>query len=307
MENNPALLKSSMFGGFKKKDVLSYIFELNEATQDEKQKLADQIEELAQSRESLAASASEMEQKIAGLRSSLDDVDARLKQEMRKNAEYEELIEKLKAELKRHESTISKQNAELAGQTELNSRLAEKNRGYEEKRRQVELAASQIAGLLNQAKADADSIVDRARLEAENIVWDAKASVETHVAEANKTVDEAYKKFGDFRAEFEALNEKVAGAATSMTGKMQSLRDAISDIEKLVPEKLSAEALPALKYSKDSDAKSESQKETNPVAVTAAAISSSSLEEEADSMTASILRRYGVRKDESGFFRLASE
>lgn len=305
MENNPALLKSSMFGGFKKKDVLSYIFELNEATQDEKQKLAEQIEELAQSRESLSESVSEMERQIAELKASLGDVTARLQEEIGKNAQYAELIDELKAETSKYENTVSQQNAEIARQTGLNSKLAEKNRGYEEKRNQVELAASQIADLLGQAQNDAVGVVDRAKLEAENIIKNARASIEAHVDEANKSVDGAYKKFNGFKAELETLHTTITGAAAAMTEKMQSLKETVFDIEKLVPEKLSTEALPTLQYEKDDEHNAAESDDAN-AAVTAAAISPS-VEAEAATMTKDILRRYGVRKDDSGFFRLASD
>lgn len=306
MENNPALLKSSVFGGFKKKDVLSYIFELNEATQDEKQKLAEQIEELAHSRESLSESVSEMERQITELKASLNDVTGRFQEEIEKNARYAELVEELKSQASKHESIVSHQNAEIARQTELNAKLSEKNRAYEEKRNQVELAASQIAGLLGQAQNDAASVVSRAKLEAEDIIKNAKASIEAHVDEANKSVDDAYKKFYGFKAELDTLHVTITGAASAMTEKMQSLQDTVSDIGKLVPEKLSAETLPTLQYEKDDDPKTAEAKDSDSAAFTAAAISPS-VEAEAANMTTDILRRYGVRKDDSGFFRLASD
>lgn len=303
MENNPVLLKSSMFGGFKKKDVLSYIFELNETTQEEKQRLAEQLEELVQSRDGLAARALDMEQKLTSLQSSLDETLARLDEANEKNVRSLELIERLKAEAVKNADTISQQNTEIARQTELNAQVSEKNRAYEEKRHQVELAASQIAELLGQAQDDAAKAVERAKLEADEIVENAKASLEVHIEEANKSVDGAYKKFSEFKSRIENKYTAVLEATSSINEEMSALKDSIEDIERLVPKKLSAEDLPTLQY-KNEDDSSESE-EDNP-ALTAAAISTS-IEEEASSMAKDILRRYGVRKDDSGFFRLASD
>lgn len=306
MANDPALLKSSVFGGFKKKDVLSYIFELNESTQEEKQKLAEQMEELLQSRESLSLKVTEMEQQVAALQISLDEVSERLEDEMTRNEQSSQLIEKLKAEVSKHESTVSQQNSEITRLTELSAKLTEKNRAHEEKRHQVELAASQIADLLGQARDDAASVVDRAKLEAENIVNNAKTSIEAHVEEANNSIDAAYSKFGTFKLEIEALHKTFLDASAAMADKAQSLRDAVTKVEKLAPEKLSADNLPTLQYKEEDPPEVAEAKNVDPA--TSAAISPAVKDEAAAAdMTNDILRRYGVRKDESGFFRLASD
>lgn len=349
MENNPVLLKSSVFGGFKKKDVLSYIFELNETTQEEKQKLAEQLEELVQSRDNLAASAAEMEQRLAALQASLDDAQARLDEETAANARSIELIEMLRAEADRYENTVLQQNAEIARQAEINAHATAKNRAYEEKRHQVELAASQIAELLAQAKEDAAKTVERAqedaaktmerakqesaaileqaKRDAENTVETAKASLGAHVERANASVDGAYQKFGVFKAGLENLHRAILDTTNAINEEMRTFKDSIGDIEALVPQQLTVEDVPvaqsqpqqseiapevlqALDALDALDAPEASEPDDSPVQAEESpvmAAAAPAAETEAENMTQNLLRSYGVRKDDSGFFRLAAD
>jgi chromosome segregation ATPase len=166
MENNPGNLKSSMFGGFKKKDVLSYIFELNESTQEAQQKFAEQFEEISRSRDDLRRAASEMEGRLAGLQAELDEAARSLNLEQAKRQEAEAMMEKLRYDIQKRERELIEKENELSAANAKLLKLQDDRSELEKEREQLELAASQIAGLLSEARADADRMVDNAKAEA---------------------------------------------------------------------------------------------------------------------------------------------
>lgn len=304
MDSNPVSLKSSMFGGFKKREVLSYIFELNESTQESQQKFAEQIEELSNSREALARSVGELEARLAAMQADLDNATSKLDAETAKYAEAEGIIEKLNAEAAKHRQDISEKDDEIRRFASMNSELAEKNRQHEEKRAQVELAASQIAKLLNEAEDDAVRIVeeangkvaqilDEAKLQADGVVAAAKESASAHIFEANKAVNDIYSKFKGFCGELGGMHKTIADATFDINSKMETLKDMAVKVGEALPEGLELNDADLLSYDVEDDAGS-----GGPVKDRSSGVGGFAKE---------ILGRYGVRKDDSGFFRLAAE
>ncbi len=307
MDNNHILPKAGVFGGFKKKDVLSYIFELNETTQETQQRLAEQIEELMHSREEMHKESEEMQQQIVRLQTNLDDATVRADEEAKKNEYANELIEKLRVEIAKQEKIVQEKSTELSRQAALNAELVEKNRVFEDKRAQVELAASQIAGLLGQAKDDAGKVVSRAHDEAAGITRDAqvkadslaknaKAAVDAKIQEATNKIEDAYKKFGNFRTELETLQKNIKEASDCIGDKMAQISTVVSAVGEHVPQDINLAKLPTLAYKVEED---------TPTATSSAI--ATSITTEASNFTKDILNRYGVRKDDSGFFRLAAD
>lgn len=305
METNPSMLKSSMFGGFKKKEVLSYIFELNESTQEAQQKFAEQIEELDRSRQDLIENVAELEARLASVQASLDDTSARLGRESARNAEISELLERLKAEAVKRDKDISEKESELLRITSKYSELQNKNRQLEEKREQVELAAAQIAGLLKEAQADADKVVedarqqasvitDEAKKQANSITDAAKASAASYIDNANSTITGVYKQFGSFRKELGSLGKTIADACAEITSRVDVLSEATANVKDSVPETLELNESFLLSYETVEEAAKPAE------SVPAKPVETSAFAKE-------VLGRYGVRKDDSGFFRLAAE
>lgn len=308
MDNNPVFLKSSMFGGFKKKEVLSYIFELNESTQEAQQKFAEQVEELGRSRDELLKSSEEAEARLNKVQAELDEARLRLEDEEAKNSEYIDDIERLNAELEKHDADMAEKDGEIARFAAINAELADKNRRHEEKRSQVELAASQIAGILGKAREDADRVVDEAREEAARIILDAqnkadalaaqsKTLAERRIEVANQHTEAIYNQFGDFCAELQQLSKTIKDAASEMIEKAGSLDNASSRVVEAVPEKLPPPEI-ALEYELEEDSAEQPADEDS---------SPGRVDEDVSGFTGEILGRYGVRKDDSGFFRLAIE
>lgn len=308
MDNNPILLKSSMFGGFNKKEVLSYIFELNESTQEAQQRFAEQIEELSRSRDELLQSSGEFETRLKEVQAELDEALLKLEAETDRNAAAAETIERLNAELKKHDGNLEEKDGEVARFAAMNTELADKNRRLEEKRSQVELAASQIAGILGKAREDADKVVDEAREEAARIILDAqnradaldarsKALAKEHIEEANRQAEAVYKQFGNFCAELGKLRETIITAASEMSEKAGELGGMAAEVMEAVPESLPTPET-VLDYEFETEPKEQPAPDDAPARTE---------EEEVSGLAGEILGRYGVRKDDSGFFRLAIE
>jgi chromosome segregation ATPase len=285
MENNPGNLKSSMFGGFKKKDVLSYIFELNESTQEAQQKFAEQFEEMSRSRDDLRFAVSEMEGRLANLQTEMDAAARTLNLEQAKRQEAEAMLEKLRYDFQKRERELGEKEGELAAANARLQRLQEDRGELEKERDQLELAASQIAGLLSEARADADRLVDNAKAEAKDIIEAAKqgaqeipaaarAAAQKYIDDANAAVAKAYDRFAAFAQGIARAGEALASVETAAASAKASL-----------PEKLEIDL------------------ESLPHGPAVAEVA----DKKARDYTKEVLGRYGVRKDDSGFFRLAAE
>jgi chromosome segregation ATPase len=292
MDNNPGNLKSSMFGGFKKKDVLSYIFELNESTQEAQQKFAEQFEEISRSRDDLRRAVSEYESRAAGLQAEMEEASRSLNLEQAKRQEAEAMMEKLRYDIQKRERELTERENELTAANAKLLKLQDDRGQLEKEREQLELAASQIAGLLSEARADADRMVDNAKAEAKKIIEAArrgaedipaaaKAAAQKYIDEANATVGKAYDKFAAFTQGIARAGEALASVETAAASVKASLPEKLElDIEHLERESASRQPEPA--YVEEADKK-------------------------ARDYTKEVLGRYGVRKDDSGFFRLAAE
>lgn len=292
MENNPGNLKSSVFGGFKKKDVLSYIFELNESTQEAQQKFAEQFEEISRSRDNLRFTVSELETRLAGLQSDMDTAARSLNLEQAKRQESEVMLEKLRYDLQKRDRELAEKNDELTAASANLLKLQDDRKELEQEREQLELAASQIAGLLSEARADADRMVDDAKAEAKNIIEAArrgageipsaaKAAAQKYVDDANAEVNKAYDKFNAFA-------ERVLQAQEAF----DALKSAAEAVKSHLPEKLEIDV--------ETLTRENAEPQLDPAHVEEA-------NQKARDYTKEVLSRYGVRKDDSGFFRLAAE
>ena len=293
MENNPGNLKSSVFGGFKKKDVLSYIFELNESTQEAQQKFAEQFEEISRSRDDLRYAVSELESRLASLQAEADEASRSLNLEQAKRQEAEVMLEKLRHDHQKRELEFAEKENELAAASIKLAKLSEERGELENEREQLELAASQIAGLLSEARADADRMVDNAKTEAKNIIEAARKGAEDipaaardaarkYIDDANATANAAYEKF-------EAFTQGIALAKEALA----ALEAAAATAKAEVPEKLELDL--------------ESLNRENPAAQDPEPAHVEEANKKARDYTKEVLGRYGVRKDDSGFFRLAAE
>ncbi len=143
MESNPGNLKSSMFGGFKKKDVLSYIFEINESSQEAQQKFAEQLDEVTRSRDEMRYAVSELEARLRGMQAEMDEALRNLNLEQAKRLEAEEMLEKLKYDVQKREIAFKEKENAL---NETSAQLLEfksKRQELQDEREQVELAASE--------------------------------------------------------------------------------------------------------------------------------------------------------------------
>ena len=295
-KNGEVFLKPAMFGGFKRKAVLSYIFELNETTQDAQQKLTAQVEELTKARDILSENVKEMGQRLAATQSELQAAQSQLSLHSEESGSQ---VKQLKDEIDRLSQIIAQKNGDITRHISVNENLEKENKelakkmqAFSEKRSQLEQATAQLNDIMGRAKGDAVKIIEQAKasaakitsganIQADNIIENAKGTAKKQIADAHRKIDGIYRQFDGFHSELGDLRKTVAGAVSAINEKMDTLHQATSSLRSKTPEKAFSVEAPA-----------ETQVEA-PVAP--------------DKKDDDALTQAGIQKDDSGFFRLAAE
>lgn len=296
-QDSQIFLKPAVFGGFEKKAVLSYIFELNESTQDAQQKLSAQMEDLTKSRDAVSEELKSAELRFTDAQSELQEAKEQLSENAVKIAEADSRIQGLQDEIESLNDVITKKNADIARYMSVNGDLEKENKelskkmqSFSEKRSQFEQAATQLNEMMGRAKGDATKIVEQAKataakitsganIQAENILESAKQNAQKQILDASGRIDGIYKQFDGFCAELASLKQTISGAASAMNERIDTLHKAASKAKVITIEKA---------FSQESHGGPE--KNTRSFANDGSSSATS-----------------GVRKDDSGFFRLAAE
>ena len=164
-----SFLKSVAIGGYDKKDVLNYIDELNGKLLKFESDAASARGELVVARQGLA----DAKEKLAALEGATERVaqlEAELEREHQQAAAHKASVDNLTDELIRQKGLFTAKEKEIA---ELTGQLAqERARQAElaEKNRQYETTASDIGGILIDARRAADEIIRDAGHQAEKVL-----------------------------------------------------------------------------------------------------------------------------------------
>ncbi|MCL2035641.1 MAG: hypothetical protein FWG94_13065 [Oscillospiraceae bacterium] len=288
------LLKPALLGGFKRKAVLSYIFELNEATRDTEKNLSAQIEDLTKARDILSENLKEMGQKLSDAQNELQAANNQLSEQgiqlSKQGEESGAQVKSLKAEIDRLNRIIAQKDGDISRHISINEdlekqnkELSKKNQTFSEKRAQLELASSQITDLMDRAKSEAVKIVEQAKTSAakitagaarnaDEIIENAKISAKKHIADTHRKMEDSYKQFDVFQTELNGLKQTVADTVSTLTEKMDSLHHAASSTRAKAPDKAFSVEAPDNREAAAED-----------------------------------LPQVEIQKDDSGFFRLAAE
>lgn len=268
MENQTTILKTVAFGGFEKKAVIHYIYELGENAKAAQDKLSAELEELRAARDRLGAALGETEEKLRLLQR---ESSAQLQSERARGAELTGLVDSLGAEIARQEKIVSDRDLEIARYIAQNRQLEEKNAELEKDRAEVERATAQVGRLILNAQTDAERIVAEARLRADEITRQAQreaeelrskagqealARRELAEREAGELIERARRSAGcvdtqldALRGELDRMRRVANDAAESMNQKLGELAASINTAQEGLLGTLAEGKAPQLVYS----------------------------------------------------------
>ncbi len=207
------IFKTSAFGGFEKKGVLSYIDEMNSKAKEAQENLNQRLEEMTAARDDLSKQISSFEGKITQL-------EEQLKSEREKINQLTGVINNLNSEITAQKRTVLAKENEIKLQAERNRQLQFKAESLEFKSRKYDETTMKVGAILVEAKQSAERILDNARQEAQDI----KASTERSVQAISGEID-------SFRADVSKLRQSIVEAMSALSDKLDSLERAVDEIE----------------------------------------------------------------------------
>ena len=204
MANEFTVMKTSLFGGFKKSDVLNLIEQLQTETADVKESLDIKREEVL-----------ELKNKINELQDKLNELSGLGDKLAEKEKEVEELTEKL-------EATILE-----------NKQLSEKSVEYDEKSERLRRAEKQIGAAYIDARRYSDDLVENAKSKAKDIGAFASQDIKREATEIEsllKDVDAISKKFN---SSIEQLHKDVYALSSKLNSSASNLLNLHTDLSEL--------------------------------------------------------------------------
>jgi DNA repair exonuclease SbcCD ATPase subunit len=204
MAKDFTVMKTSLFGGFKKSDVLNLIEQLQTETSDVKESLDIKREEVL-----------ELKNKINTLEEKLDEFSGLGDKLLEKEKEIAELNEKLEAALLE------------------NKQLTERNAEYDEKSEKLRRAEKQIGAAYIDARRYSDDLVENAKSKAKDIGAFASQDIKREAAEIEsllKDVDVISRKFN---SSIEQLHKDVYALSSKLNSSASNLLNLHTDLSEL--------------------------------------------------------------------------
>lgn len=156
------LLRTSFFGGFEKKEVLTYIDKLRKQNRTMAQELAEHINEVSTARNQLSEQVSSFEVKITEMERQLEERGGRIR-------ELTGTVESLRNEVSQQKLRQIEREKELQQQKDQNRQLVVQLQNYEYKAKRYEDVSAQIGDIILDANQRAADTVAQAQAQAEQI------------------------------------------------------------------------------------------------------------------------------------------
>lgn len=207
------LLKTSTFGGFEKKGVLSYIDEMNAKASQAQEALNHKLDEVSAARDDLTRQVSAFSEKITNL-------EEQLKNERVKINQLTGVINDLNSEITTQKRTVQERENEIRREQERNRQLQFKAEALEYKSRKYDEATMRVGAVLIEAKESADRILDRAKEEAAEIRATNQRNMEAISGEIES-----------FRVDVSNLRSSIEEVMGSIALKLDGLDESIDEIE----------------------------------------------------------------------------
>lgn len=236
MDNNPTMFKTAV-GGFDKKAVISYIFELNESAQAEQKKLKEQLEEAKQSRQTQHAELEAQNDRVLKLEAELKAVKNELSGEKSRVFELTDTVESLNSEIEQQRLLIDKKEQLVRESTEQTGELKDRVDVLASREADIERASAQVGKLLLDAASDADRIRDEAKKEAEDIINTAHKDAEKIILDSETALQSVKSEFESYSGELQSLQDEMLRAIEALQQKAGSIGDIISDASSRLVEK----------------------------------------------------------------------
>lgn len=204
MAKDFTVMKTSLFGGFKKSDVLNLIEQLQAETSEVKESLDIKREEVL-----------ELKNKISTLEEKLEDLSGLADTIQEKEQEIAELNEKLEAALLE------------------NKQLSERNAEFDEKSEKLRRAEKQIGAAYIDARRYSDDLVENAKSKAKDIGAFASQDIKREAAEIEsllKDVDVISRKFN---SSIEQLHKDVYALSSKLNSSASNLLNLHTDISEI--------------------------------------------------------------------------
>ena len=204
MANEFTVMKTSLFGGFKKSDVLNLIEQLQTETSDVKESLDIKREEVL-----------ELKKKINVLEQKLDDLSGLNSKLAEKEKEVEELTEKIES------LTLE------------NKQLSERSVEFDEKSEKLRRAEKQIGAAYIDARRYSDDLVENAKSKAKDIGAFASQDIKREATEIEallKDVDAISKKFN---SSIEQLHKDVYALSSKLNSSASNLLNLHTDLAEI--------------------------------------------------------------------------
>ncbi len=204
MSKEFTVMKTALFGGFKKSDVLSLVEQLQAETAETKEELDKKREE-----------ALELKNKIDELEEKLEELTVVNDKLMEKEKEVAELNQKLDEALKE------------------NKQLSEKSVEFDEKSEKLRRAEKQIGAAYIDARRYSDDLVENAKSKAKDIGAFASQDIKREAAEIEsllKDVDVISRKFN---SSIEQLHKDVYALSSKLNSSASNLLNLHTDLSEL--------------------------------------------------------------------------
>lgn len=212
--DNGGMFKNTFFGGFKKRDVLSYIDSLSDRARRIEAELKRQLSDVT-------GQCDLLKEKLAGYERRIADLEAQLKQQKQENRF-------LNLENKMMQAKLSKAVQQQSGQPDVGGKealsqeqqLLERIRQLEEKGRKYDEISKNLGSMYIQAHSNAAKLVEQAKDQSEKISQDAE-----------KLVDIIYEDVSGFRQQIDDARQRIINSVHQME-KM------LSDIDRVLEQAL---------------------------------------------------------------------
>lgn len=213
-DSRQAILKTSVFGGFDKKEVLTYIDRLRAENAAAQTSLEQKLEEVTAARTSLSDQVSSFEKSIEEMRTQLAERTAKVQ-------ELTAAMGDLRQELSLSQKNAADSSRALALQKEQNRILTERAEQTEERAKRYDDVSAQIGDIFLSARQNAGDIVTAAKEEASRICSDA-----AHAGER------LTKELFSMREDLSTMREQMAEMVESFANRLDDVEDILDELEK---------------------------------------------------------------------------
>jgi|GEM_PF-5288295 len=216
-DNRQAILKTSFFGGFDKREVLSYIDSLREENAAAQTSLDRELQEVTAARNELSA-------QIGGFQKKLSEMEQQLSERTARADQMTDRVKDLEQRLTESKKETDKAGLALRLQEEQNRVLSERVQRSEEKAQRYVEVSEQLGDILLSARHEADTVVSRALGEAERIRGD--------VAATGKRMSES---LSDMKADLEEMRAQMIELSERLSLRVAEIEAILEWIDPAVP------------------------------------------------------------------------